>query len=287
MFSTLRTRFGIPGVISVIALVFAMLGGAYAASNSGEGKGATASAKKSAKGPRGPRGPKGATGAAGPAGPAGPAGAKGDTGAPGANGAAGEKGEKGAAGTNGVSVTSVPEAPGPNCTNGGAKFTSSSGNSWACNGAPGSEGPKGDPWTLGGTLPENATETGAWNLSAAPDEEWDLNELGFAFVVSESISFSVPLDSGATPHYVKAGDPVPAECENTAHAGTASVGNPEADSGHLCVYEVAGGSNNLNLFTLTSPAEFGSTTGVSGALLVFEITDAKPAFTFGTWAVTG
>ena len=33
MFSTLRTRFGIPGVISVIALVFAMLGGAYAANN--------------------------------------------------------------------------------------------------------------------------------------------------------------------------------------------------------------------------------------------------------------
>ena len=32
MFSTLRTRFGIPGVISVIALVFAMFGGAYAAS---------------------------------------------------------------------------------------------------------------------------------------------------------------------------------------------------------------------------------------------------------------
>ena len=46
MFSPLRNRFGIPGAISVIALVFAMFGGAYAASdNSGGGK-ATASAKK-------------------------------------------------------------------------------------------------------------------------------------------------------------------------------------------------------------------------------------------------
>ncbi len=43
MFSTLRTRFGIPGVISVIALVFAMFGGAYAASNSSGGGKATAS----------------------------------------------------------------------------------------------------------------------------------------------------------------------------------------------------------------------------------------------------
>src|ERR1700704_3299328 len=84
MFSTLRTRFGIPGVISVIALVFAMLGGAYAASNSGGGK-ATASAKAK----RGPRGPKGATG---PAGPTGPAGATGPSGARGATGAAGFSG---------------------------------------------------------------------------------------------------------------------------------------------------------------------------------------------------
>src|SRR5260221_553574 len=72
MFSPLSNRFGIPGVISVIALVFAMLGGAYAASsNSGGGK-----ASASAKAKKGPRGPKGATGPAGPAGPPGPASAQ-------------------------------------------------------------------------------------------------------------------------------------------------------------------------------------------------------------------
>jgi hypothetical protein len=96
MFSTLRTRFGIPGVISVIALVFAMFGGAYAASNSSGGGKATASKSKVK---RGPRGPKGATG---PAGPQGPAGAKGDAGANGSNGAAGPTGPTGAAGAKGA-----------------------------------------------------------------------------------------------------------------------------------------------------------------------------------------
>jgi hypothetical protein len=59
MLSPLRNRFGIPGVISVIALVFAMLGGAYAASNSNDDGKATASAKKGPRGPRGKPGPPG------------------------------------------------------------------------------------------------------------------------------------------------------------------------------------------------------------------------------------
>ncbi len=130
MLSPLRNRFGIPGVISVIALVFAMLGGAYAASNDSGGK-ATASAKAK----RGPRGPKGATGPAGPQGPAGPAGAKGDAGANGAAGAAGEKGPTGPTGAKGAT------------------------------GATGVTGPEGSPWTAGGTLPSGKTETGTWSIS--------------------------------------------------------------------------------------------------------------------------
>lgn len=107
MFSTLRNRFGIPGVISVIALVFAMFGGAYAASNSSGGGKATASAKAK----KGPRGPKGATGPAGPAGaqgPAGPAGAKGDAGAPGSAGTAGAAGATGATGAKGATGATGP-----------------------------------------------------------------------------------------------------------------------------------------------------------------------------------
>jgi hypothetical protein len=139
MFSTLRNRFGIPGVISVIALVFAMFGGAYAASNSSGGGKATASAKAK----KGPKGPKGATGPAGPAGaqgPAGPAGAKGDAGA---NGAAGPQGPAGPSGATGAT------------------------------GQRGLEGPAGPACPTGPCfLPSEATETGVWggaNASSEPE----------------------------------------------------------------------------------------------------------------------
>ena len=111
MLSPLRNRFGIPGVISVIALVFAMFGGAYAASN--DGGNATSSAKAK-KGPRGPRGPAGPAGAAGPVGPAGAKGDKGDTGPKGDKGDKGDtgaKGEKGAKGDKGEPWTAGGTLP--------------------------------------------------------------------------------------------------------------------------------------------------------------------------------
>ena len=90
MLSTLRTRFGIPGVISVIALVFTMIGGAYAANHNA---GATMSAKS--KGKVGPRGPRGKPGPAGPQGLQGP---KGDSGAAGPEGKQGPPGKDGQTG---------------------------------------------------------------------------------------------------------------------------------------------------------------------------------------------
>lgn len=90
MLSMFRNRFGVPGVISVIALVFAMLGGAYAASDGGSNE-ATTSAKAK-KGPRGPRGKPGPPGPPGPVGPIGPVGPKGDPGSPGQPGADGKDG---------------------------------------------------------------------------------------------------------------------------------------------------------------------------------------------------
>ena len=136
MFSTLRNRFGIPGVISVIALVFAMFGGAYAASNSSGGGKATASAKAK----KGPRGPKGATGPAGPQGPAGPAGAKGDAGANGAAGGVGPAGPTGLAGPKGVTG-----ATGPTGATGFSGFTE--------------------------TLPAGKTETGTWSILESATQE--------------------------------------------------------------------------------------------------------------------
>src|SRR5262249_11679572 len=150
MLSALRSRFGIPGVISVIALVFAMLGGAYAASDNGGGR-TIASASKGQRGPRGPKGPKGATGATGAQGLPG---ANGKDGAPGAPGKNGVDGQPGLDGEDGASIEATPftgaqETPpneGPCKGNGGTELeVEGTGTvNYACNGS---------PWTAGGTLP--------------------------------------------------------------------------------------------------------------------------------------
>jgi hypothetical protein len=287
MFSTLRMRFGIPGVISVIALVFAMFGGAYAASNSSGGSKATASAKAK----KGPRGPKGATGPAGPAGLQGPAGAKGDAGA---NGTNGSNGAAGADGTNGTGVTATESNTtftGGKCLNvGGSKFVSASGETFACNGKAGTngtngttgpQGPKGDPWTAGGTLPEGATETGAWAISS----ETGTGPVAETYAVG-SISFPIPLAAGLDASHVLLATlgSVPAECENSAHAGDAFASNPEASPGYLCIYEGPAREHMEALEVLSANGGFG--TDISGADVV-GTPNAANAYALGTWAVTG
>jgi collagen triple helix repeat protein len=88
MLSAFRKQVGSAGlIVAVIALIFALAGGAVAASGGGGGK-ATASAKGK-RGPRGPKGPRGPAGPQGPAGPAGPAGPQGNPGPEGKTGPAG------------------------------------------------------------------------------------------------------------------------------------------------------------------------------------------------------
>jgi len=71
-------------------------------------------------------------------------GEKGDTGDQGAQGVQGIQGAAGKDGNNGVSVAGVTLAPGDSvCPYGGKKFTSSTGVTYACNGAPGATGLKG------------------------------------------------------------------------------------------------------------------------------------------------
>ena len=189
MLSPLRNRFGIPGVISVVALVFAMLGGAYAANNSGDGK-ATASAKAK----KGPRGPKGATGPAGPAGPVGPQGAAGVNGKDGANGSNGSNGAPGSAGAPGDSVVATEVGPGVECAKGGTTFTIDGADAGkACNGADGAPGApgangapgaSGSPWVVG-TAPPDAILRGTWSISHSA--------VGAGEKVWASISTGVPV----------------------------------------------------------------------------------------------
>jgi hypothetical protein len=122
MFSKIRRRFTYANVVATLALVFAMSGGAYAASHYiiTSPKQIKPSVLSSLKGKSGAAGPAGPAGAAGPQGPAGSAGAKGETGTTGEKGAPGSPGE------------------------------------------PGAPGKEGSPWTAGGTLPPEATEKGTW-----------------------------------------------------------------------------------------------------------------------------
>jgi hypothetical protein len=263
MFSTLRTRFGIPGVITVIALVFAMFGGAYAASNSSDAGKATASAKAK-KGPKGPKGAKGDTGPAGPAGPTGPAGPA---------GANGKDGSAGAAGANGVSVSSsVAPKEVAHCKEGGSKFDAATGTTYACNGEKGTVGPRGLPGPSCNEegeclLPPGATETGTWSFSSAP-----------VVVGSTSISFPLRLSAEPTKHFVTAqevsGHTAPAECPGSSE-------NPEAAPGNVCLY--AANVSNLEFFGFNG----GSIDLTSGVVVSFlTLGGEEEMLANGAWAVT-
>jgi hypothetical protein len=283
MLSPLRNRFGIPGVISVIALVFAMFGGAYAATNSG-GK-----ATSSAKAKKGPRGPRGKTGPAGPAGPQGPAGANGKDGANGSNGA------------DGVSVTTTTFATNKNgCFEGGVEVKSASPTVSVCNGEegePGLEGPpgpEGSPWTDGGTLPTGETETGRWAMG------------GFSSSFSEifaPVSFPIPLAAPLDADHVRVLAPAIEkeilispegefeEVTPTKCLGTEQV--PTAATGYLCVYlgEVVGTFNPyptiMRIGSVEGQLEAANRgAATSGSILIIQGEGGTQVTAMGSFAVT-
>jgi hypothetical protein len=307
MFSPLRNRFGIPGAISVIALVFALMGGAYAASDGGDG--ATASAKKNAKkAKRGPRGKRGPAGPAGPAGPQGPAGAAGAKGANGAKGADGTDGDDGKSVLTNVFTTADEENEEPEgepCDlNGGIEVeVEGSGNpTYACNGAAGTPGEKGEPWTLGGTLPSEAMLTGNWGGNAWIDTG-DSLRMPISFPIPLSASTVAHLNEGAGelvpgPHLkiLDVGQEETAECPGTLTA-------PEAAPGFLCIY--TGELQNVGFIfeepslgkLLVTPVVPGITPGVASSGAMIQVsrplpigeesqTEPKSVIAVGSFAVT-
>ncbi len=263
MLSRLREHLGGAGlIVAIVALSVALAGGAIAA-NGGSGDGKATASAKAKKGPRGPKGPKGDPGPAGPAGPAGPQGAKGDTGAAGSNGSNGSDGAAGAKG-----------ATGP---------TGSAGTAGA-KGATGVTGPTGFSGFTA-TLPPGQTETGTYSI-ISEDGEPQILELPYAVGnISFAIPLAAPLDDSHVKYAPNAG-PLPTECENPAHAGTASAANPEASPGYLCVYGgLISGNLDVSAMEILTPSGFGPGADVSGTLLLQEI-EASEAYGNGTWAVT-
>lgn len=284
MLSRFRGRFGLPGVIAVFALVFAMTGGAYAAKHYviTSTKQISPKVMKHLKGKRGRTGKAGATGPAGPAGPVGPAGAagpKGDAGAPGSNGSNGSNGADGKTVLSGVSIpssslgsvgdfyirTSTSDIYGPKTASG-----------W---GAPTSL--KGSPWTAGGTLPVGATETGVWTFNAPG---------GAGQLVPVNISFPIQLAGSLDASHVHfATDANFGDFDGAGSETTGCTGNveaPTAPSGHLCVYKtvVANAVLNAGIGKLDL-----NTAGADpmGALMAFFTNTANPAYGAGSYAVTG
>ena len=273
MFSTLRKQLGTAGlIVSVIALVFAMGGGAWAAKDNLGGD-ATASAKKKGKSKRGPRGKRGKRGARGPQGPVGAQGPIGPAGPAGADGKIGVDGEEG-----------VPGIQGPTGPAGADGATGPAG-------ADGATGPEGSPWTELGTLPSGETLQGAW---AVGNYEMEKSvPMGTTVWARIPISFTIPLAASLDSTHVKViaalGTP-PAECDDGV-APAAGVSNPEADPGYLCAYvqKYVGFAEAASFRKLVKPGSGNKGAEPSGAILSI----GSPAGSglvqvegFGSWAVT-
>lgn len=273
-------KFGIPGVISVIALIFALTGGAWAANSylaSSSGK----HAKRHRNGKKG-HDNSGLSGkqkrevkkiarrfaGRGPAGPIGPAGL------PGANGLPGAPGAKGDSGSDGTSVTSSQfgGSKGP-CPGGGSEFKSVSGTTFACDGEqgedgePGEPGETGDPWTAGGTLPAGETETGAWSAQSP----------GASI---PAISFNIPLATA-----IPSSDVIFEEPGYEGSSGDdcpGKVSEPSAKEGHVCIYSELLGNLVFTAGLLGFPISY-----PSGVVMRFgEEELGEGGIGRGTWAVT-
>ena len=246
----LRERIGAPGIIAILALALAMGGTAWAA----KGGGLTAKQKNEVA-----KIAKKFAGAPGPAGPQGPA------------GPAGKDGSNGRDGSNGQDGTSVASeefsgAKEGHCTEGGSKFTAASGTTFACNGKKGQTG-------FTETLPSKKTETGVWSYQGVPA------------TANIPISFNIPLPAPITEaSNVIFNEPTNEHCENAEHEELASVSNPEADPGYLCIYK--GVLLGAKFAKSLNPASFGEGTSVAGALLQFEEDTGATHLGLGTWAVT-
>lgn len=289
MFLKLKDHLGVPGIIAVCALVFAMAGGAWAASGALTGK-----QKKEVK--KIAQQYAGKPGSTGPQGPAGP------QGAPGASGDAGGKGDPGVAGKEGKSVVVVNEEPEGCPEEEGVTYEveDSGSTNEVC------RGPEGSPWTAGGTLPSGATETGGWTFGPTPTGAGLENvALTFPIPLSTELQGGFPClrEGGAFKgncqvHYINPENKEesvvfptfePEEFTSTDCLGSAAA--PSAKAGNLCIY--AAQMNNasilfgdIHIFNIGQPesGEKVGGAGKAGALIEPKVSTGSSGW--GTWAVT-
>ena len=255
----IREPFGKAGLmVAVMALVFAMVGGAYAASGGLSGK-EKKEVERIAKKVAGKPGLVRVGGTPTPGAP----------GAPGKDGAVGKEGPQGNPGSS-VTNTVVAASETGKCEgHGGSEFRVGAGApTFACNGGTG----------FTETLPSGKTEAGVWAGSI-----YEFGPVPITFV----LPLSAPIGEADTKLIPEGGTPPP-ECENSGHPGTASVENPEAEPGFFCVY--VGDLVESEVFRVLTPGG-GSGAGVAGSYVILDAKPSVPGATEnghgrGTWAVT-
>ncbi len=90
-----------------------------------------------------------------------------------------------------------------------------------------------------------------------------------------SISFGVAFSAAPTPHYISIGDPVPVGCSGTAEA-------PNADPGHLCMFETRAENVTSNKGPLRPDGGVG-TTPFGAGVFAYTVAAGQGAI-LGTWA---
>jgi hypothetical protein len=304
MFQAIRTRINTTSVVAVLALVFAMTGGAYAASKYliNSTKQISPKVLKALKGNAGANGGQGAAGPAGPGGPQGPAGPQGPGGPGGAPGAPGKEGPPGKEGKTGFTETlpkgktlkgdwTIEAHPtGTGLIEGSASTEISFdiplaaaptpvyvGEATNATGTGDLESGSKEVKNVTGTLTKNSVISGAGIPAGTTIEK----------VGSGTLTLSK--NATATATGVSLTGAVPAGC-------TGNVENPGAESGHLCVF--AAFQHNSNgppvICSSAKPAIECLSLGVpagaadpSGAYI--GVNDESPGLILfnGTWAVTG
>jgi hypothetical protein len=254
----LRSRFTYSNVIATLALVFAMSGGALAASKYliTSTKQIKPSVLSSLKGKAGANGAAGAQGPAGPAGPAGGVGPQGPGGTQGAPGEPGPEGKEGKAGKNGTN------------------------------------GKEGSPWTANGTLPVGSTETGVWSMAEVPNgtTKGTLEPAILSATISFPIPLAKPIEEASGSIHVFEGTTIPPGCSGTIVEK--QVTDLKAASGNLCIWAntLAPVVTNVNVkeIKVVDPENLqaGQAAGTHGVILSLGGVQ-EGGHAIGVWAVTG
>jgi hypothetical protein len=297
MYARIRKHFSPAAMaLSVIALVLAVAGGAFAAGGltRSQEKQVKKIAKKyagkpGAPGAAGTNGTNGKDGAPGAAGKDGASGIDGDDGAPGAKGDDGDPGEEGKS-AEVVALTGVhTECEG---RDGALVNVEESGepDTEVCNGKDGTDG---EPWTLGNNLPAGAIETGSWAFTGA-DGTTALTPISFPVQFGFNLKEAhVHFSTEANFADFDGGEPGTVGCKGSFKNPS---GSPESETvkpnppGELCVYANNNGTEGLKnatfegIYQLSPDSSKG--TAKAGAVLKFAISGGA-GYGVGSFAVTG